>query len=114
MDNALGVDDNVNVVIVNTKQVVRLDHLQTLVHQGGGINGDLLAHAPVGVGDGLLDSHLHGTQAPQLKQHTANCKPMFACHVLNEKYFSAGHSPVMSIHLLTSQSTAAGSWPACC
>ena len=36
------------------EQVGGLDHLQALVHHGGGIDRDLGAHRPVGMGDGLL------------------------------------------------------------
>ena len=60
MDDALWVNDNVNVVIVNAKQVMRLDDLQTLVHEGGRVHSDLAAHAPVGVLQSIC--HFHSLQ----------------------------------------------------
>ena len=47
--DALGVDHHVDVVVRGAEKVVRLNHLQPLVHQRGAIDGDLAAHAPVGV-----------------------------------------------------------------
>ena len=34
-----------------------LDHLQPLIHQRGGVNGDLSSHTPVGVTQSCLDRH---------------------------------------------------------
>ena len=53
MDDRLRVNDDLDVVVVQAKEVVGLDHLQALVHQGGGIDRDLAPHAPVGVAGGI-------------------------------------------------------------
>ena len=53
MDDALGVNHDFDVVVIQPEEVVGFDHLQPLVHQGGGIHGDLAAHAPVGMGGGI-------------------------------------------------------------
>ena len=39
------------------KEPSGLDHLQPLVHQRGGVNGDLSPHTPVGVTQSSLDRH---------------------------------------------------------
>ena len=49
VNDTLRVNDNVNVVIVHSKQVVSLNDLQAFVHQGCRIYGYFAAHAPVGV-----------------------------------------------------------------
>ena len=46
VDDRLGVDDHVDGVIGDAEQLVGLDHLEALVHQGGGVDGDLRAHRP--------------------------------------------------------------------
>ena len=43
-------------VVGHAEQLVRLDHLQALVHEGGGVDGDLGAHRPRGMGQRLLDA----------------------------------------------------------
>src|SRR5690606_5885596 len=53
VDGALGVDDNVDRFGWKTKQIGRLDQLQTLVHKGGAIDGNFAAHAPHRVSTGL-------------------------------------------------------------
>ena len=58
MDDALRVDDNVNIVVIHSEQVVRLNDFQPLVHQSGRVNGDLLAHRPVRMRGGLGHSDL--------------------------------------------------------
>ena len=49
MNNALGMNHDVDVVIIYAKQIVRFNHFQAFVHQGCGINGDFPAHGPVGM-----------------------------------------------------------------
>ena len=39
------------------KEPSGLDHLQPLIHQRGGVNGDLSSHTPVGVTQSSLDRH---------------------------------------------------------
>lgn len=60
MDDTLWMNDNVNIVVVNTKQVVSLNDLQTLVHESGRVHRDLAAHAPVGMLQGIC--HLNSLQ----------------------------------------------------
>src|SRR6266498_4642613 len=54
VDDRFGVHDHVDVVVLEAKQVVRLDHLEALVHKGGRVDGYLRAHLPRGMGQGLL------------------------------------------------------------
>jgi hypothetical protein len=44
---------HLDVVVRGAVQVVRLNHLQRLVHQRGGVTRDLSTHVPVGVRGGL-------------------------------------------------------------
>src|SRR5437660_1262333 len=39
-------DDHVHRLVRQAEQEVRLDHLERLVHETGGVNGDLLSHFP--------------------------------------------------------------------
>ena len=58
MDHALGVDDNGDVVRGDPKQMHGLHEFEALVHHGRAVDGDLRAHAPVGVPDRLLGCHV--------------------------------------------------------
>src|SRR5690606_6469582 len=53
VDDRAGVHDDLDAVEPDAEQLVGLDHLQALVHQGGGIDGDLGAHHPRGVLEGI-------------------------------------------------------------
>ncbi len=46
VDHALGMDDDLDGVVVDIVQPVRLDDLQALVGEGRGIDGDLGSHGP--------------------------------------------------------------------
>jgi hypothetical protein len=50
----LGMNNHRHPVVVDAEQLMGLDDLEALVHQGGGVHGDLGAHAPGGMGQGLL------------------------------------------------------------
>ena len=63
LDSRLDEDDDA--VEVASKEVHRLEPLQTLVHEGGGIDGDLGAHRPVGV----LESVLYGNAGELFCRH---------------------------------------------
>ena len=47
------VDEDPYLVHAQMKKPLGLDDLQTLVHQGGGINGYFRSHVPVGMVEGL-------------------------------------------------------------
>mgnify|MGYP006280782705 CR=1 FL=1 len=53
----LRMDDDVDAVEGDVEEQVRLDHLQALVHQGRGVDGDQRAHRPGRVREGLLEGH---------------------------------------------------------
>ena len=53
VDDALGMDHYVDVVVVRPEEVVRFDDFQTLVHQRRRIDRDLASHAPVGMLQGV-------------------------------------------------------------
>ena len=55
VDDRFGVDDDLDLLGRQAEQPAGLDHLQGLVHQRGGIDGDLRPHAPGRVAQGLLD-----------------------------------------------------------
>ena len=57
VDDRLRMDDDGDPLIVDPEQVVRLDHLEPLVHQGRRVDRDPPAHLPGRVGERLLDRH---------------------------------------------------------
>src|SRR5258708_20677237 len=58
MDDALRVDDNFNCIGRYVEKPLRLDYLQTFVHERGRIDGHQPAHIPCWVIQGLFWSHL--------------------------------------------------------
>ena len=73
--DTLRVHDDLDVVVVDAKQVVRLNHLQAFIHQRGAIDGDLLAHAPVRVLERV--THARGGErghAPVSEGAAARCQ----------------------------------------
>ena len=54
----LRVDHDVEALVRHAEQVVGLDQLEPLVHERGGVDRDLAAHVPGGVGERLLASHV--------------------------------------------------------
>ena len=65
VDEALGVDDDVDVLVGDIVEPVRLDDLQALVHERGRVDGDLGAHRPGGVGQGVRRGRGgHGLRRP--------------------------------------------------
>ena len=46
MDHRLRVDDDCDPLVGHPEQQVRLDHLESLIDEGGRIRGDELAHVP--------------------------------------------------------------------
>ena len=55
VDDRLRVHDDVDAVVRRAEQVVRLDHLEALVHQRRRVDRDLAAHRPGRVAQRLLD-----------------------------------------------------------
>ena len=53
VDDRLRVDDDVDPLVGEAEQVMGLDHLEALVHQGRRVDGDPPAHLPGGMGEGL-------------------------------------------------------------
>ena len=53
MDDGLGVDQYPDPLVRHPEQVVRLDELQSFVHHGRRVNGDLAAHVPIGMRERL-------------------------------------------------------------
>ena len=54
VDQALGMDDDIDVLVGDIVEPVGLDDLQALVHERGRVDGDLGAHVPGRVGQGVL------------------------------------------------------------
>ena len=57
MDDTLRVDDYLDLVEGHSKQPACLDDFQALVHQGGGIDGHLGPHVPIGMLQSGLPAH---------------------------------------------------------
>ena len=53
MDDALGMNHDLDMVVIKAKQVMGLNHFQPFIHQGSGIHSDLATHAPVGMAGGI-------------------------------------------------------------
>ena len=66
MDDALALHHDLDFFRRQAKEPYGLDEFQTLVHQGGGVDGDLRAHIPVGVFKGVCT----GLAAQLLGGHT--------------------------------------------
>ena len=58
VDDRLRVHDDLDGVVGDPEQVMRLDHLEALVHQRGRVDRDLLPHAPGRVGERLGRGHV--------------------------------------------------------
>ncbi len=58
MDDALRMNLDRDFFNRHIEEPMSLDHLETLVHEGGGVNGDLLSHLPVGMMEGIFDRHI--------------------------------------------------------
>ena len=54
VDGGLGMNDHFDLVGAHIEQPVGLDDFEALIHHGRGVNGDAVAHAPVGMMEGLL------------------------------------------------------------
>ena len=54
MDNALTMDQHIHLFQGQVVQLHGFDHFQALVHQGGAVYGDLGAHLPVGMPQGIV------------------------------------------------------------
>ena len=57
VDDALGMNHHVDLLHRNVKEPARLDHLESLVEEGGRVDGDLPAHRPGRVTQGLFGCH---------------------------------------------------------
>src|SRR5580704_1031147 len=54
MDGGLGVDRDADLFWRKIEEAAGYDDLEALVHHGGGVDGDALAHDPGGMLEGLL------------------------------------------------------------
>ncbi len=55
VDDRPGVHDDVNPLVRDTEEPVRLDQLETLVGKRRGVHADLSSHRPGRMGEGLVD-----------------------------------------------------------
>ncbi len=68
VDDRLGMDDHVDGVVGDTEELVGLDDLEALVHQGRGVDRDLRSHRPGRMGQRLVHAdraQLVGAPAPE-------------------------------------------------
>ena len=47
-------DDDLNLREIHAEKPFGLNHFEALVHERGGVNGDALAHLPIGMREGLF------------------------------------------------------------
>ncbi len=65
MDDRLRMHDNLHLLRRQAKQQVSLDEFEPLVHHRGRIDGDLVTHVPIGMGQRLLRRGIgHVSQRP--------------------------------------------------
>ena len=69
------------------QEPVSLDHLETLVHQCGGVDGDLRAHLPRRVVQGLLLRHPGHIVQRRLSEGPARCRKDHPFHVSVRRLF---------------------------
>ena len=69
MDDALGMDEDVEPVRLEVEQPAGLDELQPLVHQRGRIDGHLAAHLPAGMAEGLGGRSWSGARASGVRRN---------------------------------------------
>ena len=55
VDDGLRMKDDVDLLGTHVEEPVGFDDFEPFVHHGGGINGDAVAHFPVGMCEGLVD-----------------------------------------------------------
>lgn len=55
VDGGLWMNDDVDLIRAHVEEPVGFDDFETFVHHRGGVDGDAIAHAPVGMIEGLLD-----------------------------------------------------------
>ena len=68
VNDALALDDNLNLILRQAEEPGSLDKLKALIHQSSGINGDLGTHVPVGVLEGVgfgLSAQFFGLHAKE-------------------------------------------------
>ena len=58
MNLGLTLDEHLDAIDIHAEQMHSLDALKTLVHEGGGIDGDLRTHVPRWMGQGILTSNI--------------------------------------------------------
>ena len=61
----LRVHDDLDPVVVDPEQLVGLDDLEALVHQGRGVHGDLRPHRPRRMGQGVVDGRPWASSAAE-------------------------------------------------
>lgn len=54
VDDALGVDNDIDLIDRDAEQPLGFDDFQPFVHEAGGIDGDFAAHPPSGVGEDIF------------------------------------------------------------
>ena len=55
MNDGLWVDDDVNLIGAHAEEPAGFNDFEAFVHHGGGVDGDAIAHFPVGMGESLID-----------------------------------------------------------
>jgi hypothetical protein len=58
VDGGLRMNEDIDLVWANVEEPTGFDDFEAFIHHGGGIDGNAVAHAPVGVGQGLVDGNV--------------------------------------------------------
>mmetsp|Transcript_23275 Transcript_23275/g.32481 ORF Transcript_23275/g.32481 Transcript_23275/m.32481 type:complete len:238 (+) Transcript_23275:2-715(+) len=58
VDDGLGMDYDVDVIVIGSEEVVSLNHLKSLVHQSGRVYGNFGSHIPIWMFERIFQLHL--------------------------------------------------------
>ncbi len=95
----LRMDDNVDVVVGHAEEQMRLDQLETLVHQGGRVDRDERPHVPRRVRKGLFGRHLAQLVTSAAPERPAACGQDELAHLRGPTTAQAlGERGVLGVH----------------
>src|SRR6266700_642603 len=73
-------NDNFDLIRANVEEPMRFDNFETFVHHGCGVDGDAIAHAPVGMRKSLFGSNTRELRQRSLAKRPAGSGENKAAH----------------------------------
>ena len=99
MNLGLPLDEHLDAIDIHAEQMHGLDALKTLVHKGGGVDGDLRTHVPRWMGQGIMASNTGQLiESAPIERAAGTCEPDAMClaRILTEQTLENG--PVLRIN----------------